>query len=26
VDDLTGIGTQDIEIARTVYQRICNAH
>lgn len=26
VADLTGIATQDIEIARTVYQRICNAH
>ena len=26
VADLTGIATQDIEIARTVYQRIRNAH
>jgi len=26
VADLTGIATQDIEIARTVYQRICNAN
>ncbi|MEE4146180.1 MAG: hypothetical protein V2I26_15360, partial [Halieaceae bacterium] len=26
VADFTGIATQDIEIARTVYQRICNAH
>ncbi len=26
VADLTGIATQDIEIATTVYQRICNAH
>ena len=26
VADLTGIATQDIEIAKAVYQRICHAH